>query len=358
MNHAHKPQSEKVFTARSVYARTGYAFFAMAVVTLGIQMALVTLLENAGIFLASRIWLIFLISQGPLLLIGLPLLMLILRKVPSALLQKEPLGAGQTLMFFVICITLMYAGNIIGLIFSATFGQIVGYGSINQVQELILGSEMWSRLLFVALLAPITEEIIFRKLLIDKTVQYGQRTAILLSGLFFGLFHGNFYQFFYAFGLGLLFAFVYVKTGKLLYTIGLHMLVNSLGSLLAPYLLTLIDLAAIESAVARNDLSAIMAIVDDSLAGLLLLGFYALIMIGLALTGLVLLIIKRKMFAGKPGTVYLTSADTPAEPDELFPPQTVDVSENYAAALLNPGTLLFIIVCLGLFLLNLLNIMI
>ena len=42
----------------------------------------------------------------------------------------------------------------------------------------------------------------FRKLLIDRIVPFGQRVAVVVSGLAFGLFHGNFYQFFYAFSLG------------------------------------------------------------------------------------------------------------------------------------------------------------
>ena len=47
---------------------------------------------------------------------------------------------------------------------------------------------------------------------------------MLFSGLMFGLFHGNLNQFVYAFVLGLCFGFIYVKTGNIRYTIGLHML--------------------------------------------------------------------------------------------------------------------------------------
>lgn len=48
----------------------------------------------------------------------------------------------------------------------------------------------------------------------------------------FGMAHGNFSQFFYAFGIGILWAYVYAKTGKVRYTIGFHMLFNLLGGVI------------------------------------------------------------------------------------------------------------------------------
>ena len=45
------------------------------------------------------------------------------------------------------------------------------------------------------IIAPVMEELVFRKYLVDRLVPYGQKTAVVLSGLFFGLFHGNFISF-------------------------------------------------------------------------------------------------------------------------------------------------------------------
>ena len=53
--------------------------------------------------------------------------------------------------------------------------------------------------LYMVICAPILEEYIFRKLIVDRTVKYGQGVAVVLSGLMFGLFHGNLNQFAYAF---------------------------------------------------------------------------------------------------------------------------------------------------------------
>ena len=51
----------------------------------------------------------------------------------------------------------------------------------------------------------------------------------------FGLFHLNLFQFFYAFGLGLMFGYVYMRTSQLRYSIVMHMIINFNGSVLAPW---------------------------------------------------------------------------------------------------------------------------
>jgi len=96
---------------------------------------------------------------------------------------------------------------------------------------MIMSDPFW-RILTVGILAPIFEELIFRKLLIDRVIKYGEFCAIMMSGIMFGLFHGNFAQFFFATGLGMLFAFVYARTGKIWYTILLHMVVNMTTSVI------------------------------------------------------------------------------------------------------------------------------
>ena len=70
------------------------------------------------------------------------------------------------------------------------------------------------------------EELIFRKFLIDRTYRYGEWTAILTSGLMFGLSHGNLAQFFFTTLIGGLLAYIYIRTGKIWYTIALHMTLN------------------------------------------------------------------------------------------------------------------------------------
>ena len=64
--------------------------------------------------------------------------------------------------------------------------------------------------------APIVEELTFRKALLDGLHGTHEGYAAVISGLLFGLMHGNHMQFFLAFFLGMLFAMVYQRTGRII----------------------------------------------------------------------------------------------------------------------------------------------
>ena len=123
---------------------------------------------------------------------------------------------------FVICLAAMYIGNFIGLGLMNLAQFIFGVQTVNPVEEMVHNMDMGSLFLTTVVMAPIGEEILYRRILLNRVRQYGDKTAILASGLVFGLSHGNFYQFFYAFALGAIFAYIYLRTGKVRYTIILH----------------------------------------------------------------------------------------------------------------------------------------
>jgi membrane protease YdiL (CAAX protease family) len=127
----------------------------------------------------------------------------------------------------------MYIGSIIGNLISGIFG------AGNALQGIVTNSNIWATLLFAVVLAPVVEELIFRKMIVSRLRKYGDRTAILVSSLLFALLHGNLSQLFYAFGLGCLLGYVYARTGKLRYSIGLHMTINFLGSFVGVLILPL-----------------------------------------------------------------------------------------------------------------------
>ena len=86
------------------------------------------------------------------------------------------------------------------------------------------------------LVAPFVEEVMFRKVLLDRLRPYGDRFAVGASALCFGLFHGNFNQIPYAAALGLVFGYVALRTGCLWQTILLHAMVNFIATGLIPLL--------------------------------------------------------------------------------------------------------------------------
>ena len=200
---------------------------------------------------------------------------LILQTVPKARQNwTYPMGVGRFLGWFVICMGGVYFGNLIGQFLMAVVSAITGQPMVNQVEEMIMDMSLWAVIVSAVILAPIMEELIFRKLILDRLAGYGPAVAMSVSALVFGLAHGNFYQFFYAFLLGLIFAYIYLRTGKVRYSMMLHMMVNFCGSVIPILLMRMAD---------ENEVAAILASVTQ-------LTFMGVFMLG----GLILFICKWK----------------------------------------------------------------
>lgn len=161
-------------------------------------------------------------------MICFPVIYFLCKKLQKAEIKKQTLGAKKFILGITYCAAFVVIGAILGAIVNVVFGyMLTGEISNNTaVAELMLNSGFFMRVLSVGILAPIFEELIFRKVLVDHLAPYGKKLAIVTSGLLFGLFHGNFAQFFFATFLGWFFAYVYVSTGKIRYTIFYHMIIN------------------------------------------------------------------------------------------------------------------------------------
>ena len=159
-----------------------------------------------------------------------PFVFLITHNMPKANIKKRNLGIGK----FFLCVLMMYGLVLVGTIIGLTIHSILTLPFSQEADDglltLMLDSNFFIRVLVVGILAPIFEELIFRKVLIDHLAPKGELVAVLASGLMFGLFHGNFQQGFFAAFIGCLFAYVYLKTGKVRYTILLHMFLNTVTS--------------------------------------------------------------------------------------------------------------------------------
>lgn len=80
---------------------------------------------------------------------------------------------------------------------------------------------------YVCILAPLTEEIIFRGFILKANQKHGDLYAIILSSILFSLFHMNLQQFIFPFVMGLLLGFITVKTRSIIPAIVCHMFNNS-----------------------------------------------------------------------------------------------------------------------------------
>lgn len=238
---------------RKCFSRIGLAYVVYVVVSSASQILVMWLLKEPESIREWNIWMMLvMLSMYP---VAMLLFYLMLRKLPKARQTwREPMTVGRYLCLFVICMGITYLGNLIGQILTALIGLLTGESVWNDMEELLSSMEPWLILFEVVLVAPVMEELIFRKMLLDRIAGYGQITSMVVSGLIFGLAHGNLNQFFYAFALGMIFAHVYLRTGNVIYTIGLHMLINFCGSFLTMYLADIImnyDVAGVLIAVTQ-----------------------------------------------------------------------------------------------------------
>ncbi|MCK6486083.1 MAG: CPBP family intramembrane metalloprotease [Phycisphaerae bacterium] len=91
----------------------------------------------------------------------------------------------------------------------------------------------WKLLFTLSFVAPLTEEFLFRGLLMHGYLQrYTARRAIVISALLFGVVHLNPWQFASATVLGLLVGWCRVRTGSLWLCLFVHALNNSIVSLI------------------------------------------------------------------------------------------------------------------------------
>ena len=159
---------------------------------------------------------------------------LFVRTMPKPEWQKETLSFKTILQIFLIMYAISSVINQIGLAItkSAPAG---GEFQLDLIQKME-STKLPVAIAIPVVIGPILEELIFRKLMIDRTRHYGEKTAIVFSAICFGLFHGNLTQFLYASVVGLFLGYVYSKTGKVLYTMIMHMLLNGTSSVILQFI--------------------------------------------------------------------------------------------------------------------------
>ena len=157
------------------------------------------------------------------------ILWLMIRPLPKGRGPELPLSPRAFARTAVFSLGTLYLFNLVTVLLVAAVEAFSGSSTGNLLDNVVNSLPTWLYLVMVGAIAPVMEELIFRKLLLDRLRPFGDRCAILVSAVAFGLFHMNLYQLFYATALGLVFAGVVVKTGRIWHTIALHAIVN-LGS--------------------------------------------------------------------------------------------------------------------------------
>ncbi|MEE0929945.1 MAG: CPBP family intramembrane glutamic endopeptidase [Acutalibacteraceae bacterium] len=100
--------------------------------------------------------------------------------------------------------------------------------TLSSVAALSTAGLPWLAFLTTGILAPIVEEIAFRRG-IQKNIseKYGPIIGIAVSSITFGVMHGNLFQGIFATLMGIILGYVYYKTNNLWYTTIIHIVNNS-----------------------------------------------------------------------------------------------------------------------------------
>ncbi|MBQ5985749.1 MAG: CPBP family intramembrane metalloprotease [Clostridia bacterium] len=197
--------------------------------------SIMTLLRETG----GIRWILLVYVLG--MIVGMTVGLLIIRKILTERvpLEKKSLSLGQFLVVALMTYGLWGIGVLIG-----NLPMFFGVTESNGMDELLNGlkTEAIPMYLYMVIGAPIFEELACRKFLLDRLHPYGEGFAMLVSALLFGLIHGNSGQFFLAFFIGLLFAMVYMRTGRIVYTMLLHGMINLTATLPEFFALADIDI--------------------------------------------------------------------------------------------------------------------
>jgi membrane protease YdiL (CAAX protease family) len=164
---------------------------------------------------------------------GLIVFPLLLGKLPRANpIPVDRLSFWEFLQAAVFCLGVGYLCSILSSVGIMGLEWLLGLPSENIVTEFETSLPLWLTIVSFAVIAPILEEVIFRKLLLNGLRGLGDVSAVVLSALAFALFHMNLYQTAYAFVLGMVFGAIVLLTGSIRDTIFLHMLINGLSVVL------------------------------------------------------------------------------------------------------------------------------
>lgn len=211
---------------KSVFSKIGFALFLYILIVNILSIVVGIICNKYFLGFANGPYYDWVVSAVIQYGIGFPIVCFILKDLPNHRFAGQKLGFRNMFGCFALISFCSYAGGIISDWVNNFFGAALEKEISEPLDDMLLNSPLWLSFVVVVLMGPIFEELIFRRLIIDKIRPYGEMLAVIFSGMAFGAFHGNFSQFFYAAASGMIFAYVYLRTMKLVYPAVLHISFN------------------------------------------------------------------------------------------------------------------------------------
>lgn len=284
----------KELSPKQIYSRFGGSYLAGYLTYALLSTAIIFIIKKAGMGEQTVASFSYIVQFVILYTIGFPMMFFLVKGIPAREIPKKKLGVGKFIACICVTYTIMTICNVIGIVLNSHIGKITGKGGMNPIMDVLGSLSVIVQVLFAVICAPIFEELAFRKFLLDRISGFGEVTAVFVSGLMFGLLHGNLAQFTYAFGMGLFLAYIYIRTGKIIYTIMIHMIVNGLSTYLTKFMLKGIDVAEMQGYLINGDIDGYMQFVQQNLSQLAIVGLFGMFVIILCIAGLIILLVNIK----------------------------------------------------------------
>lgn len=323
-------------TAKKNFSRIGWSYFVFVISFYALAYGISILLYKIDPAISENETVNMITGTFPIYFCVI-FLYLMLRKVPKTLVPEKNLPFYKVILSIFVCQFMAYAGNLMSVVMQQVIASLTGFEPENYTIDMLMDLPPAALFIIAVLIGPFFEELIFRKLLLDRIGGYGTVLSMAISGLFFGLFHFNLFQFFYAAFIGMIFSYVYIRTGKLSYTYFMHMVFNTIGGFLPSFFADKLDSFTDLTAgfAEASDPAALEALGEELLSGgYLPLIIYYISVLTVAFIGLIIFVI------------FLIK--------RYFPKATIELGGGKAvkAALLNPGVIAYIILSIIITILN------
>ena len=156
------------------------------------------------------------------------------------MLRFRGFGGKDLFDFTALSYGMATVGSFICVFIAAVVALLMGKNGAVSMEESLsqfspTGDPLWLKVLiylYICLIGPIMEELIFRGVLLEGLRKYGNGFGIVMSSVMFGLMHQRFIQCVPAILLGMIFAGMVVKTGSLLPSIFAHVVNNTMSAVM------------------------------------------------------------------------------------------------------------------------------
>lgn len=186
---------------------------------------------------------------GYLLAVAIGLLSLLLWKKPRyvghTILQK---GKPITFDGFFALLSLMMSAQLVAQMCNLALEwllDLIGLDGSALQQLGNVDTDSLSMFLYIGIIAPISEELLFRGLVLRGIEPYGKKLAVIGSAILFGLYHANPIQTPYAILAGLVLGYVALEY-HVIWAIAMHMFNNLVFAMLLPQALSFLPVVVID----------------------------------------------------------------------------------------------------------------